>query len=265
LERRWHAALQRVSEVDTSLATLKDQHVTRKDAHRQRLLRLGQELRLVWHHEAAPVAWEKRLLRTVLHEMIITRVAEPPEYLLKLHGQRRIHTEWRVARTQPGKHRRATAPDVIDRMCELSKVCRDATTAATLNRLGSRTGTGKAWRAHSIASVRYQYRLPNVATGTDWLTRTQAAQELGVSDSVVKRLMTHGTLVASQAVALAPWVMRRADRDLRAVQSAVQALQARGLRPSRQPAPSGVSPETSDRTMREQARPTPHPDAHSCV
>jgi Helix-turn-helix domain len=147
----------------------------------------------------------------------------------------------------------------------LSKVCRDATTAATLNRLGYRTGTGKAWRAHSIASVRYQYRLPNFAKGKDWLTLKQAAQELGVSESVVKRLITQGTLVASQAVALAPWVIRRADLDLRAVQSEVQAVQAKGLRPSRQPAPSGLSPETSDRTIREQKRPTPPPDSLSCV
>jgi DNA invertase Pin-like site-specific DNA recombinase len=264
LERRWNEALQRVSEVETQLATLKDQHVTLKDEHRQRLLRVGQDLSLVWHHEAAPVALKKRILRTVLHEIVITRVAEPPEYLLKLHWQGGVHTELRVARTKPGKHRRATAPDVIDLICELSKVCRDATTAATLNRLGSRTGTGKAWRAHSIASVRSQYRLPNFAKGTDWLTLKQAAQELGGSESVVKRLITQGTLAASQAVALAPWVIRRADLDLRAVQSEVQAVQGRGLRPSRQPAPSGLSPETSDRTIREQERPTPHPDSHSC-
>ena len=156
MERRWHAALQRVSEVATHLATWKDQHVTRKDEPRQRLLRLGQDLSTVWHHEAAPVALKKRLLRTVLHEIIMTRVTESPEYLLNLHWQGGVHTELRVARTQPGKPRRATAPDVIDLICALSKVCRDATTAATLHRLGDRTGTGKAWRAHSLASVRYQ-------------------------------------------------------------------------------------------------------------
>ena len=266
LERRWNEALQRVSEVETQLATLQDQHVTRTDEHRQRLRRLGQDLSTVWHHEAAPVALKKRLLRTVLHEMIITRVTESPEYLLHVHWQGGVHTELRVARTKPGKHRRATAPDVIDLIWELSKVCRDATTAATLNRLGDRTGTGKAWRAHSIASVRYQYRLPNFATGKDWLTLKQAAQQLGVSESVVKRLMTQGTLPASQAVAVAPWVMRRVDLDLQAVQSQVQTVQARGLRSSRQPAPSGLAPETSDRTTRgEQSRATPHRDSHSCA
>jgi hypothetical protein len=218
----------------------------------------------VWQHEAAPGALKKRLLRTVLHELIITRGTESPEYLWNLHWQGGGQTEVRAARTKPGKHRRATAPEVIDLMGALSQVCRDATTAATLNRWGSRTGTGKAWRAHSIARVRYQYRLPNFATGKDWLTLKQAAQALGVRESVVKRLITQGTLAARQAVALAPWGIRRVDLDLQAVPSEGQAVQARGLRPRRQPASSGLSPEPSDRTLREQERPTPHPDSPSC-
>jgi hypothetical protein len=264
LERRWNDALQRVDEVETQLTTLKDQHVTLRDDHRQRLLHLGQDLETVWHHEAAPVALKKRILRTVLHEILITRDAELPEYLLHLHWQGGVHTELRVARTRPGKHRRATAPNVIDLIYELSKVCRDATTAATLNRLGYRTGTGKAWRAHSIASVRYQYRVPNFVKGKDWLTLKQAAKQLEVSETLVKRLITQGTLPASQAVALAPWVIRRADLALRAVQAAVQAVHAMGLRPRRQPAPPGLTLETSDGPSRQQASAATRSDSHPC-
>ncbi len=61
-----------------------------------------------------------------------------------------MHTEVRVARNAPGKHSRATAPDVMGVLAELSKVYRDLTIAAILNRLGYRTGTGKTWRAHSV-------------------------------------------------------------------------------------------------------------------
>jgi DNA invertase Pin-like site-specific DNA recombinase len=262
LERRWNDALQRVGEVETQLATLKDQHVTLRDDHRQRLLRLGQDLETVWHHEAAPVALKKRILRTVLHEIIITRCAGSPAYLLTLHWQGGVHTELRVARTMPGQHRRATAPDVIDLIREFSKVCRDATTAATLNRLGYRTGTGKAWRAHSIASVRYQYRLPNFAKGKDWLTLKQVAKQLGVSDTVVKRLITQGTLPASQAVPLAPWVICRADLDLRAVQSEVQAIRAMGLRSRRRLVPPDFAPEAPEGASRKPATAAALLDSH---
>lgn len=265
LERRWNEALQRVGEVETQLTALKDKHVTLRDDHRQRLLQLGQDLETVWHHEAAPVALKKRILRTVLHEIIITRRAESPEYLLNLHWQGGVHTELHVARTMPGKHGRATTTDVIDLIREFSKVCRDATTAATLNRLGYRTGTGKAWRAHSIASVRYHYRLPNCVKGKDWMTLKQAAKQLGVSDSVVKRLITQGTLPASQAVPLAPWVIRQEDLDLPVVQSEVQGVRARGLRARRQPVSPDLTLETSDGTGRKPATSATHADSHPCA
>lgn len=246
LERRWNDALQRVVEVETQLTRWKSQHVTLSEEQRQRLLSLGQDLKTAWHHAGAPVALKKRILRTLLHEIIIDRGAEPPEYLLHLHWQGGVHTELRVARNTSGQHRRAIDPNVIELIGELSKVCPDATTAATLNRLGYRTGTGKAWRAHRIASVRYQYRLPNFAKGKDWLTLKEVAEQLEVSETVVKRLITQGTLPARQAVPSAPWVIGRADLALGAVQSEVQRVQAMRLRPRRQSAPADFPLETSD-------------------
>jgi hypothetical protein len=94
--------------------------------------------------------------------------------------------------------------------------------AATLKRLGSRTGTGKTWRAHSVACVRYQYRLPNCAKGHAWLTLTQAARQLEVRATVVKRCIAQGPLPARQVVPYAPWIIQRTDLMLPAVQAVVQ-------------------------------------------
>ena len=127
-----------------------------------------------------------------------------------------------MARTTAGQHGRATDREVIEVILALSNVHRAFTIAATLNRLGSRTGTGKTWRAHSVACVRYHYRLPNFAKGYDWLTLSQAAQQLGVSATVVKRCSAHGTLPARQGVPQASWIIQRTDLALPAVQAAVQ-------------------------------------------
>jgi hypothetical protein len=178
----------------------------------------------VWHHPSASDALKKRILRTVLHEIVINTTQEPPEHILHLHWQGGVHSKLRVTRNTVGKHGRATAPDIIVVIRELSKVCRDLTIAATLNRLGYRTGTGKTWRAHSVACVRYQYRLPNFPKGQDWLTLKQAARQLGVSATVIKRLIGQGILPASQVVPAAPWIIQRTDLDLATVQGEVQAV-----------------------------------------
>jgi hypothetical protein len=166
-----------VAEVEAQRATLASRRSTRSDAQRHRLLTLGQDLAAVWEHPAASEALKKRLLRTVLHEMLIETLQEPPEHMLQLHWHGGVHTELRVARNTAGKHGRATPQQALEVIRELSKVCRDQTIAATLHRFGSRTGTGKTWRAHSVACVRYQYRLPNVPKEQDWLTLEHAAAQ----------------------------------------------------------------------------------------
>jgi hypothetical protein len=244
LERRWNEALAQVAAVEAQLATLANRRSTLSEEQRHRLLTLGQDLTAVWEHPTASAALKKRLLRTVLHAILIDTRPEPPEHLLQLHWHGGGHTELRVARNTVGKHGRATPPQALEVIRALSKVCRDQTIAATLNRLGYRTGTGKTWRAHSVASVRYQYRLPNFPKAHDWLTCEQAAVQLGVSATVIRRLIAQGTLPASQVVPSAPWIIHACDLHRRAVQMEVQAVQKGRRQPGRHPGPR--SPHASN-------------------
>src|SRR5438128_1484584 len=175
------------------------------------------------------------MLRTVRHEILLDTTQEPPEHVLPLHGPGGVHTEWHVARHPAGQPGRTTDRDAIAVIRALSKVCRDLTMAATLNRLGSRTGTGQTWRAPSVACGRYQDRLPNFPKAKDWWTLEQAAQQLGGSATVIKRLSRPGTLPARQGVPLAPWILQHTDLDLAAVQAAVPAVRMGHRRPSRLP------------------------------
>ena len=154
LERRWNETLAQIAEAEARLATFAGQPPTLSEEQHHALLTLGHDLATVWHHPAASEALKKRILRTVLQEIMIHTTQEPPEHVLHLHWHGGVHTEVRVPRNTRGKHGRATDHDVLEGIRELSKVCRDLTIAATLNRWGYRTGTGKAWRAHSVACVR---------------------------------------------------------------------------------------------------------------
>jgi len=235
LERRWNDALVHAAEVEAQLAPLASRRLTLSDEQRHRLLTLGQDLTTVWDHPTASATLKKRILRTVLHAILIDTLQEPPAHMLQLHWHGGVHTELRVARNTVGKHGRATAQQALEVICELSKVCRDQTMAATLNRVGYRTGTGKTWRAHSVACVRYQYRLPNCPKERDWLTLAQAAAQLGVSATVIRRLIAQGTLPASQVVPSAPWIIHASDLTLCAVQTAVQAVQVSRRHPGCRP------------------------------
>jgi hypothetical protein len=155
LERRWNETLVQGAAAAARLATLEGQPPTRSEEQHHAFLPLGHDLATVWPHPAAPETRKKRMRRTVLPEMMLHTIQEPPEHVWPLHGHGGVHTEVRVARHTAGKHGRATEHAVLEVIRERSQVCRDLTMAATRHRLGSRTGTGKTWRAHRVACVRY--------------------------------------------------------------------------------------------------------------
>jgi DNA invertase Pin-like site-specific DNA recombinase len=224
LEKRWNDALVRVADVEQQLEAIHREQIAVTPEQRTKLLELGRDLPALWYHPAASPELQKRILRTVLREIVIDNREDGAEHVLALHWQGGVHTELKVKRGRKGQHRRVTEANALEIIRELSKVCTDATIAATLNRLGYRTGKGKTWRSHSVANVRYYHRLPNYAKGVDWLTVEQAAHTLEVSETVIRRLIKQRVLPAQQTVALAPWIIARLDLQLATVQAAVTAV-----------------------------------------
>jgi DNA invertase Pin-like site-specific DNA recombinase len=224
LEQRWNQALAQVTDIEARLQTLRETHEPLSDAQHARLLELGADLRLLWHHADASVELKKRILRTVLEDIVVTTSADAPQHLLHVHWKGGVHTELRVARTGTGQHGRVTEDNAVDLIAELSKICNDQMIAMVLNRLGYRTGHGHTWRAHAVANVRYGRRLPNYRHDGTWLALEAAARELGVSNTVIKNLIADGVLPATQVVPYAPWVIERVDLQRPLVQARIHAV-----------------------------------------
>jgi hypothetical protein len=162
LEQRWNHALAQVAEVEARLAIVREKAEPLTERQKDRLLELGADLRLLWHHADAPVELKKRILRTVLEDIVVTPSDNLPQHLLHLHWKGGVHTELRVARNGTGQHRRVADQKAVELITELSKICDDKTIAVVLNRLGYRTGQGKTWRVHHVSNVRYCRRLPTI-------------------------------------------------------------------------------------------------------
>lgn len=226
LEKRWNEAMTRVAEIEERLAAERRNDLPVDDNMRNRLMELGVDLAGLWNHPSTPMESKKRVVRTVLEEIVIDSTEQPPEHILQLHWQGGVHTRLLLKRNTSGKHGRCTDDKLVELITELSKISTDQTIAATLNRLGYRTGGGKSWRIHSVAHIRHYYRLPNFEKGKDWLSAEQAAQALGVSGTVVKRLIRTGLLPARQVVPLAPRIIERKDLEKPAVQQAARAVHA---------------------------------------
>jgi excisionase family DNA binding protein len=96
--------------------------------------------------------------------------------------------------------------------------------AATLNRMGVRTGQGKTWTAHRVGSIRkvhgmHAYR--SAEKDGAWLTMREAAAKLGVTSHVIRRMIVEGVLPAEQVVQGAPWQIPATDLDAELVLATV--------------------------------------------
>jgi hypothetical protein len=110
LERRWNQALQRVDEIEQRMA----QHLREPQPvvtpTREEFEDLAADLEVVWNSPHADVRLKKRLVRTLIQEVVVDVDAEAGEILLVIHWKGGVHTELRLPRRRRGQNRTHTSP-----------------------------------------------------------------------------------------------------------------------------------------------------------
>lgn len=90
----------------------------------------------------------------------------------------------------------------------------DEDIAAPLNRMKMPTGQGNTWTALGVSSLRrdhgiHAYR--SAEKNGEWLTMSEAATKLGVTNHRIRRLIKDRVLAAEQVVPRAPYQIRLCD------------------------------------------------------
>lgn len=226
LERRWNDAMEAHAHAQAELESLRQNSgSTLSQSAREELRRLGTDLPRLWSHPGASADIKKRILRTVLTEIVV--IKDDSKIHLVLHWQGGDHTELQYEKPGKGQHRFVTDSKTIELMESLARVMSDGAIAAFLNRLGIRTAHDDTWNAHRVCSQRNDrgiavYREPDRHARGELLV-SEAASALNVGYEMALRLIRKGLIPATRACAGAPWVIRK--EDLEAFQTA-QPLQS---------------------------------------
>lgn len=213
LEARWNAALAQVGEAEARLQAEPPSQTPLSESDCRRLLELGADLRALWDDPSAPVELKKRILRTVLSEIMVT-VSHASEFIeMRLHWAGGVHTTLRVRKNQTGRNDQATEPRVIELVRELAKARPDPYIAATLNRLGYYTGPGNTWNEIRVRHLRNYHHIPVFVAGAErpWRSAEEAAKELNVGIAVVRTMIRHRILPARQIAKDTPWLIKPED------------------------------------------------------
>jgi hypothetical protein len=211
LERLWNERLLSVRELETKLQQVDTQRLPPlSEEERAQLLTLGADLERAWNHPAATAETRKRILRTVITE-IVARL-EGNEVHLVLHWQGGDHSELKVPKPRNGQHRWTLDATTTDIISELARLMPDMSIAALLNRAGKRTGRDNTWTESRVRAFRNDHGIAVYREGEraerGELNLLEAAAAVGVCEMTVLRLIRKGTLEARQACKGAPWVIK---------------------------------------------------------
>jgi excisionase family DNA binding protein len=229
LEKAWEGALQRVEACRQRLNAMRtaDAGVAQPD-----FAELAGDLSAAWKAPTTTMRTRQRLVRALITEIIADVDTAAGEIVLVIHWKGGQHSELRVKKPKTGEHGCTTPEQALAVMRSMAGRWSDEHIAASLNRMGLPTGQGKTWTAHRVASVRrvrgiHAYR--SAEKDGEWLTMTEAAKALGVTNHRIRRLIKSGILPAVQVVSGAPYQIRADDLASEAVRTAA----ARKGRPCR--------------------------------
>jgi len=240
LEARWNKALSRVDEIEG--------RVTAHDASTPQpsplaatdMAALANSLATVWSAPATDARLKKRIVRTVIHEVLADLDDVASEIVLLIHWVGGVHTELRLPKRRRGQ-RNATPDNIVDAVRQLALIANDDLIAGILNRNRLATGNGNRWTRESVTALRSYRKIPVFRPQPDgvepWLNLSNAARLLGVAPKTLRLAAEAGEIEGVHPLPDGPWIFSRATLDGPAARTLVE----RARQAARHPA--GPSPD----------------------
>ena len=233
LEARWNSALQKTRDLEDRLDDF-DRGTNQAPApNKELLLSLAQDLPAIWKLPSTDMRLKQRIVRILIEEIVADVDESSREIVLLIHWAGGRHSELRVKKRETGQHGKCTSLEAIEVVRHMAGRFPDELIAATLNRLGLRTGVGNPWNKLRVCSLRGYQQLPafNPDQPQSTLTLEEAARLLQVSAVSIRRLIAEKILPASQVVECAPWEIPAEALASESVRSAISNIKGRTTRP----------------------------------
>jgi hypothetical protein len=212
LERRWNEALQKVQQIEARIEqAVRGRQVT--PATREEFETLAGDLEAVWRHPETDARLKKRIVRTLIEEVMVDVDAQVGEIIAVVHWKGGVHTELRIPRRRRGYSRAHTPKETVDAVRVLVCICSDDVIAGALTRSGLVTGRGNRWTRERVTSLRSHHGIPSYSAdrrrAEGWFTLTEAADHLHMSGITLRLAIERGEIDAEHPLANGPWVINR--------------------------------------------------------
>jgi DNA invertase Pin-like site-specific DNA recombinase len=236
LERRWNTALAKVHTLEERIAQQANGSGLRPTPTLDEFADLGNDLESVWESPGADSRLKKRIVRTLIEEVIADVDSNAAEIILHVHWKGGVHTELRLPRRRRGQATR-TSQDVVAAVRSLARICSDDLIAGMLNRNKLRTGRGNRWTRERVVSLRQWNEIPCYAQEhrlqEGWLNLKEAASVLGISPRTLRLAVERGEILGEHPLDDGPWIINRQSLETPTAAQVVQRVKGRIRTPAK--------------------------------
>lgn len=216
LETRWNRALTRAGEVEARIVAHDASAAHPALLSLKDIDGLASDLEAVWNAPQSDARLKKRIVRTLIQEVVADIDHDASEIVLLIHWVGGVHTDLRLPRRRKGQ-RNSTSADIIAAVRELVLIANDDLIAGILNRNGLVTGHGNRWTRERVTALRSHHRIPVFRTVADgpapWLNLSQAARHIGVASKTLRIAAEAGEIKGIHPLPEGPWIFCRTELD----------------------------------------------------
>ena len=225
LEKDWNDALMKEKELENEISVLTEIAPPLSIEEENEIRELSQDLPRVWNHPCSSPDLKKRIIRTVIKEIIV--YVKDENIKLVIHWNGGEHTELEVSKNKSGQSPLRTDVSTKKIISELARIMPDKHIVPFLNRIGKKTAKGHTWNPVRLRAFRSNNDIPVYHEGerqkSDELTIHEASLKLGIGKTKVWRLIQHKVIPAKQICPGAPWIIAKNDLESETIKKAALA------------------------------------------
>lgn len=212
LEARWNKALARAGEIEAKIAKHRTVAPQPIPMSASQVAALAGNLRAVWTAPTTDARLKKRIVRTLINEVVADLDDGTSEIVLIIHWVGGVRTELRLPKRRRGQ-RNATPDDIVDAVRQLVLIANDDVIAGVLNRNGLTTGNGNRWTRERVTALRSYRKIPVFRPQVDgvepWLNLGGAAKLLGITPKTLRLAAEAGQIEGAHPLPDGPWIFSR--------------------------------------------------------
>jgi len=236
LERRWNRALEQVRVLELKIEEHAHRQAEAGTPTPEEFEGLAADLEAIWNDDHTDARLKKRIVRTLIREVVVDVDAQAGEVILVIHWKGGLHTELRLPRRRRGQNNAQTSQAVVDGVRVLARLCSDDLIAGVLNRNGLLTGRGNRWTRERVTALRSHHGIAcysaEQSTCEGWMNLTNAANLLGISARTLRLAVERGEVQAQHPFPDGPWVFNRSELETQAARTLVQRVSDRNGNPA---------------------------------